>query len=119
MLPLGRNRSWGFQAKGKQYPKDMALAALVRIVTPGYLGAMAMHLVEGRDFNWQDTDGREAAVIVNQAAARRFWPGEDPVRRRALVNGDTQEKGGRRVKAVRPEDPRLADDRTERHRADL
>ncbi len=90
MLPLGRNRSWGFQAKGKQYPEDMALAALVRIVTPGYLGAMGMHLLEGRDFNWQDTDGREAAVIVNQAAARRFWPGEDPVGRLALVNGDTR-----------------------------
>jgi predicted permease len=90
MLPLGRNRSWGFQAKGKQYPKDMALAALVRIVTPGYLGAMGMHLLEGRDFTWQDTQGREAAVIINQAAARRFFLGEDPVGRLALVNGDTR-----------------------------
>jgi predicted permease len=90
MLPLGRNRSWGFQAKGKQYPKDMALGALVRIVTPGYLGAMGMHLLEGRDFNWQDTQGREAAVIINQAAARRFFPGEDPVGRLALVDGDTR-----------------------------
>ena len=90
MLPLGRNRSWGFQAKGKQYPKDMALGALVRIVTPGYLSAMGMHLLEGRDFNWQDTQGREAAVIINQAAARRFFPGEDPVGRLALVDGDTR-----------------------------
>ena len=90
MLPLGRNRSWGFQAKGKQYPKEVALAALVRIVTPGYLDAMGMHLIEGRDFNWQDTAGRETAVIINQAAARRFWPGEDPVGRLALVNGDTR-----------------------------
>jgi predicted permease len=90
MLPLGRNRSWGFQAKGKQYPKDMALAALVRIVTPGYLGAMGMHLLEGRDFTWQDTQGRDAAVIINQAAARRFFLGEDPVGRLALVNGDTR-----------------------------
>jgi len=90
MLPLGRNRSWGFQAKGKQYPKDMALGALVRIVTPGYLGAMGMHLLEGRDFNWQDTQGREPAVIINQAAARYFFPGEDPVGRLALVNGDTR-----------------------------
>ena len=90
MLPLGRNRSWGFQAKGKQYPKDVALAALVRIVTPGYLGAMGMHLLEGRDFNWQDTAGRETAVIINQAAARRFWPGEDPLGRLGLVNGDAR-----------------------------
>jgi predicted permease len=90
MLPLGRNRSWGFQAKGKEYPKEVARDALVRIITPGYLGAMGMHLLEGRDFNWQDTEGREPAVIINQAAARRFWPGEDPVGRLALVNGDTR-----------------------------
>jgi predicted permease len=87
MLPLGRNRSWGIQAKGKQYPNDVALAALVRIVTPGYLGAMGMHLLEGRDFNWQDAADRETAVIINQAAARRFWPGEDPVGRLGLLNG--------------------------------
>ena len=55
---FGRNRSWGFRAKGKQYPKDVALAALVRIVTPGYLDAMGMRLLEGRDFSWQDTEGR-------------------------------------------------------------
>ncbi|HEV8040845.1 MAG TPA: ABC transporter permease [Bryobacteraceae bacterium] len=89
MLPLGRNRSWGFQAKGKQYPKDMALGALVRIVTPGYLAAMGMHLLVGRDFNWQDVAGRENAVIINQASARRFFPGEDPVGRLALVDDDT------------------------------
>lgn len=90
MLPLGRNRSWGFLAKGHTYPKEVALAALVRIVTPGYLNAMGMHLVEGRDFNWQDVEGRENVVIINQAAARRFFPGEDPVGRLAVVNGDTR-----------------------------
>ena len=90
MLPLGRNRSWGFEAKGHTYPKEVSKAAMVRIVTPGYLSAMGMHLLEGRDFNWQDTQGRQDVVIVNQAAARRFWPGQDPVGRLALVNGDTR-----------------------------
>jgi predicted permease len=93
MLPLGRNRSWGFEAKGHSYPKEVAKAALVRIVTPGYLNAMGMHVLEGRDFNWQDVAGRENVVIINQAAARRFFPGEDPVGRLALVNGDTRVVG--------------------------
>lgn len=94
MLPLGRNRSWGFSAKGKVYPKDEFLGALVRIVTPGYLGAMGIELRKGRDFTWRDTSKSERAVIINQAAARRFWPGEDPVGRLGLVNdADTRVVG--------------------------
>jgi predicted permease len=93
MLPLGRNRSWGFKAKGKTYPTDEDLSALVRIVTPGYLSAMGMHLREGRDFTWQDAPKSPQVVILNEAAARRFWPGEDPVGRIALMNGDTRVVG--------------------------
>ena len=69
--PLGRNRSWGLSAKGKIYPKGQNLSALVRIVTPGYLKAMGMHLKDGRDFTWQDTPKSERVMILNQAAARQ------------------------------------------------
>jgi len=94
MLPLGRNRSWGISEKGRVYPKGQNLSALVRIVTPGYLSAMGMHLREGRDLGWQDTPKSERVVIINQAAARQFFPGEDPVGRLALVNGgDTRVVG--------------------------
>jgi len=90
MLPLGRNRSWGFEAKGHTYGKDEIRAALVRIVTPGYLRAMGMQIRDGRDFTWRDGAKSEHVVIINQAAARRYWPGENPVGRIALVNGDTR-----------------------------
>jgi predicted permease len=88
MLPLDRNRSWGFQAKGRIYDKgDTHLDAFVYIVTPGYLGAMGMHVREGRDFSWQDTPTSKPVVIINQAAARYHWPGEDPLGRTALADG--------------------------------
>jgi predicted permease len=87
MLPLGRNRSWGLSAKGQVYRKDEDRSALVRIVTPGYLSAMGMQLRAGHDFGWQDAPKSERVVIINQTAARRFWPGEDPVGRLALVLG--------------------------------
>jgi hypothetical protein len=51
MLPLGRNRSWQFAARGNKGNKGAIDVALVRIVTPGYLNAMGMHLREGRDFS--------------------------------------------------------------------
>jgi predicted permease len=86
-LPLGRNRNWGFAAKGVVYPKDTKQIALVRITTPGYLGAMGMQLRQGRDFSWADTQNSERVVIINQAAARIFWPNRDPLGQIALAGG--------------------------------
>ena len=86
MLPLGRNRSWDFKAKGRPTGKDDINAALVRVATPGYLAAMGMQLRAGRDFTWQITPTSDRVVILNEAAGRRFWPGEDPVGHIALVN---------------------------------
>src|SRR6185312_4744645 len=40
----------------------------------------------GRDFTWHDGPASERAVIVNQAAARRFWPSEDAVGKFAVIN---------------------------------
>jgi predicted permease len=88
MLPLDRNRSWGLRAKGRAYRQGENEDAFVYVVTPGYFGAMGMHLREGRDFNWQDSPTSEPVIIINQAAARYHWPGEDPVGRLAQGIGD-------------------------------
>jgi predicted permease len=91
-LPLDRNRSWDLRAKGRAYPSGVNEDAFVYVVTPGYLGAMGMHLREGRDFSWQDSPTSEPVIIINQAAARRDWPGEDPVGHLAqgIGDGDTR-----------------------------
>ncbi|HWZ97607.1 MAG TPA: ABC transporter permease [Candidatus Dormibacteraeota bacterium] len=83
MLPLGRNRSWGFSAVGRVPSKDDSpdsYDAYIRIVTPGYLSAMGMHLRDGRDFDWAlDRPDTQSAVIINEAAARIQWPGQNPI----------------------------------------
>ncbi|MGD0223755.1 MAG: ABC transporter permease [Terriglobia bacterium] len=86
MLPLDRNRSWGFVAKENVGDKKRH-GAFVYVVTPGYLDAMGMRLREGRDFNWHDQPATEPVIIINQAAARREWPGQDPIGRVALGMG--------------------------------
>jgi len=88
MLPLDRNRSWGLEAKGKEYRKGELQGAFLYVITPGYLNAMGMHLREGRDFGWQDGPDSERVAIISQTAARRLWQGDDPVGRIALVNGN-------------------------------
>jgi putative ABC transport system permease protein len=86
MLPLDRNRSWGLGAKGVVYRPKEYPDAFVYVVTPGYLAAMGMHLREGRDLSWQDQADSQRVVILNEAAAKRLWPGEDPLGRIAEVN---------------------------------
>jgi predicted permease len=49
-------------------------------VTPGYFETMGMRLLAGRAFNWFDrSSGPTHPVIVNQAFARRFFPGRNPL----------------------------------------
>ncbi|HMF65677.1 MAG TPA: ABC transporter permease [Edaphobacter sp.] len=84
-LPLERNRGWGGpRAKGKVYRNGDVPGAFVYIVSPGYVAAMGMRL-RGRDFGWQDSMKGENTVILNEAAARFLWPGEDAVGKIALI----------------------------------
>ena len=87
-LPMSRNRGWGIAAKGSSQPKDQDfIPVFVYIVSPGYLKAMGMRLVAGRDVSWDDLVNNRAVVIVNQTVARRLWPGQNPVGRIAYAGG--------------------------------
>jgi predicted permease len=50
-----------------------------RIATPGYLRALGVPFVEGRDLAESDGPNSAGAVVVNQTAARRLWPNENPI----------------------------------------
>jgi predicted permease len=81
MLPLDRERSWGIGNPSRDIVKDESGAAVVRIITPGYLDTMGIHLIEGRDISWQDILENRPNVIINETAARLHWPGQSPVGR--------------------------------------
>ncbi|MPY89356.1 MAG: FtsX-like permease family protein [Luteitalea sp.] len=78
-LPLGRNRSWGLSAKGEVYADGEYPSAFPRMVDSGYIETMGIPLVAGRDFNDDDRAESERVMIVNETAARRVWPGKDPI----------------------------------------
>lgn len=48
-------------------------------VSPGYFKAMGIPLLAGRDFSARDTPDSARVLIVNQAYARRYWAGQNPV----------------------------------------
>jgi putative ABC transport system permease protein len=48
-------------------------------VTPGYFHTLNIALHRGRFFTEQDVRYAPGVAIINEAAARRFWPDEDPI----------------------------------------
>jgi predicted permease len=88
-LPLGANRAWGAPVpQGKTFPEGALPSPLVYVCTPGYMEAMGMR-VHGRDFSWSDGPKSQQVVMINAAAARTYWPGEDAVGK-VLMSGNTE-----------------------------
>jgi predicted permease len=78
-LPLGRNRTWGIRARGATYEPRQQPPAFPRMVTDGYIAAMGIRVVSGRDLSETDTASSEPVVVVNETLARSLWPGQEAV----------------------------------------
>ena len=52
------------------------------VVSPNYFETLGVPIVRGRNFSVLDTRGGPPVAIVNEAMARQFWPGGDPVGKR-------------------------------------
>ena len=76
-----------------------------RIVSTEYFQTMGIPLVRGRAFTGRDTQFTPNVVVINEAAARRYWPNEDPIGQRISLGatddwrqvvgivGDTRHEG--------------------------
>jgi putative ABC transport system permease protein len=50
-----------------------------RRASTGYFEAMSIPLLAGRLVTEQDVTNNTHSVVINEAMAKRFWPGEDPI----------------------------------------
>jgi predicted permease len=57
------------------------------VVSPRYFETMGIPVARGRAFTDADRAGAPPVVIVNDAFARRYWPGADPLGKRLSANG--------------------------------
>lgn len=91
IVPLcGCNQTSGFSVIGAPpYPPGEGPEMDWRVITPGYLAALRIPLVRGRDFT--NADGREAppVAIVNETLSRRWFSGGGALGRRLYIDGDT------------------------------
>jgi predicted permease len=67
-----------------------------RDISPGYLPTLKAHLVRGRLFIEDDDASKSQKVIINEALAQKYFPGEDPIGQR-IANGNLDPKSMREI----------------------
>ena len=83
-LPLvGDLWGWPYSIEGRPPSKPGESPwGTYRIVMPGYFHVMGIPILRGRDVAETDSFDAPGAVLINEKAAQRFWPGEDPIGKR-------------------------------------
>jgi predicted permease len=95
-LPLeGHEMSVSFDIEERPAAAPDRAHSDIAIVSPGYFGVMGIRLLKGRDFTDRDDTNATRVVVVNEAFARKFFPGEDAIGKRikpGATNGNEKEQ---------------------------
>jgi len=79
-LPLGMDGARrGITIEGYTGQPGENMEVNSSVVGPGYIETLRIPVIRGRTFSTQDRDGAPGVVMINEAFARRYWPGQDPV----------------------------------------
>jgi putative ABC transport system permease protein len=93
IVPFSSNyQSSNFQIIGRPpFAKGQEPDAEVRVTTPDYFEAIGTGLRRGRLFNFQDDANATRVVLINEAFAKKFLPGEEPIGQRLNFGGGEKE----------------------------
>ncbi len=90
-LPL--SGYWGtrsFTLEGEPPPRPgQEPEADDRVASPGYFRTLGIPLLRGRSFTAQDLETTPLVAMINETAARRYWPGQDPIGRRIDIGRES------------------------------
>lgn len=86
----GGARTVSVSVDGQPLARDgnNAIDVRLNIVSDGYLDALGIPLLLGRDFSGTDDWQRPRVAIVSRQLASRLWPNEDPIGK-TLIDGQT------------------------------
>jgi putative ABC transport system permease protein len=86
-LPLGQyNGHSTFSIEGRQVPDEDAQNAYVRVVGGEYFRTMRIPVREGRTFTSADSGTSSLVAMLNETAARRYFPEGDAIGHRLRVH---------------------------------
>jgi predicted permease len=82
-LPLAwNNHNGNFSIVGREIPAGIDPVTEFMVASPEYFDAMRIPIVAGRGLRASDREGAPPVAVINQAMARRFFPGVSPVGQR-------------------------------------
>ncbi len=84
-LELGPDMPFSIEGKYKPGTNEGVGSAQYRSIGPAYFDALRIRLRSGRLFTTSDRGGSVPVAIINETAARRFWPGERAVGHRLTL----------------------------------
>src|SRR5213596_914918 len=92
--PLMGGWQTGFYREGAppSSPSNMPSADL-EVITGDYFATFKAPLLRGRTFNERDTKDSPHVIIIDQAMAEQFFPGEDPIGKRLSVDAGNDGEG--------------------------
>ena len=90
ILPLGGN-SWetSISPEGVDpFDRDNRRSVLTMIVATDYFDALSIQIVRGRGFTIADDATSPPVAVIDETMAELFWPGEDPLGQRIMMEFD-------------------------------
>jgi putative ABC transport system permease protein len=89
VLPAsGQRMNRGVHVDGRPTPQRATDQTIeYQTATPGYFAAMGIPLKSGRPFSASDDGRGNPVAVINEEAARQYWPGVDPIGRRVGFGG--------------------------------
>ncbi|WP_158750545.1 ABC transporter permease [Acidobacterium sp. S8] len=92
-LPLGHSHPGALPLirEGVETMDNQAPVIDSPIVSPEYFHLLGMPLERGRLFSDHDLENTPQVAVINQAAARTYWPNQDPLGKRVRLHLDARE----------------------------
>jgi putative ABC transport system permease protein len=110
-LPLGHGQSDVRQRplirEGEDVNNNQPALIDTAIVSPEYFHVLGMTLLRGRGFVDQDLEDTPPVAVINEAAARTYWPNQDPIGKHVHVRSRSDKPEWTTIVGV------IADARTE------
>jgi predicted permease len=88
-LPLTQERTMNlaFRIEGRPTEPGKVMSAFYNSVSPDFFSLLRIPILRGRGFTGADAPGTPRVIVISEAMANTFFPGEDPIGKRITLGG--------------------------------